>query len=87
MQRNSMTVMCRLLKLVKPLRGTMVLAVAMGVLGHLCAIFVTVTGAIVITGGSWQMALIILPLIALLRGVFHLLEQNRIIILHLNCLR
>lgn len=77
MQRNSMTVMCRLLKLVNPLRGTMVLAVAMGVLGHLCAIFVTVTGAIVITGGSWQMALIILPLIALLRGVFHLLEQNR----------
>lgn len=77
MQRNSMTVMCRLLKLVKPLRGTMVLAVKMGVLGHLCAIFVTVTGAIVITGGSWQMALIILPLIALLRGVFHLLEQNR----------
>lgn len=77
MQRNSMTVMCRLLKLVKPLRRTMVLAVAMGVLGHLCAIFVTVTGAIVITGGSWQMALIILPLIALLRGVFHLLEQNR----------
>lgn len=77
MQRNSMTVMCRLLKLVKPLRGTMVLAVTMGVLGHLCAIFVTVAGAIVITGGSWQMALIILPLIALLRGVFHLLEQNR----------
>lgn len=77
MQRNSMTVMCRLLKLVKPLRGTMVLAVTMGVLGHLCTIFVTVTGAIVITGGSWQMALIILPLIALLRGVFHLLEQNR----------
>lgn len=77
MQRNSMTVMCRLLKLVKPLRGTMVLAVTIGVLGHLCAIFVTVTGAIVITGGSWQMALIILPLIALLRGVFHLLEQNR----------
>lgn len=77
MQRNSMTVMCRLLKLVKPLRRTMVLAVAMGVLGHLCAIFVTVTGAIVITGGSWQMALIILPLIALLRGIFHLLEQNR----------
>lgn len=77
MQRNSMTVMCRLLKLVKPLRGTMVLAVTMGILGHLCAIFVTVTGAIVITGGSWQMALIILPLIALLRGVFHLLEQNR----------
>lgn len=77
MQRNSMTVMRRLLKLVKPLRGTMVLAVTMGVLGHLCAIFVTVTGAIVITGGSWKMALVILPLIALLRGVFHLLEQNR----------
>lgn len=77
MQRNSMTVMRRLLKLVKPLRGTMALAVTMGVLGHLCAIFVTVTGAIVITGGSWKMALVILPLIALLRGVFHLLEQNR----------
>lgn len=87
MQRNSMTVMCRLLKLVKPLRGTMVLAVTMGVLGHLCAIFVTVTGAIVITGGSWQMALIILPLIALLRGVFTCWNRIVIIILPLNCLR
>lgn len=77
MKRSSITVMRRLLTLVKPLTGTMILAVAMGVLGHLCAIFIPVLGGMAITGSSVKMVCIILPVIAVLRGIFHLLEQNR----------
>lgn len=77
MSRSSFAVMKRLLKLVKPLTGTMILAVTMGVLGHLCAIAIPVLGSMVITGGSVKIICIILPIAAVLRGVFHLLEQNR----------
>lgn len=77
MSRSGITVMRRLLKLVKPLAGTMVLAVTMGVLGHLCAIFIPVLGGMVITGTPVKTICIVLPIIAVLRGVFHLLEQNR----------
>lgn len=75
--RNGITVMKQLLKLVKPLTGTIVLAVTMGVLGHLCAIFIPVLGGLAITGASVKTICIVLPVIAVLRGVFHLLEQNR----------
>ena len=77
MNRSGFEVMKRLLQLVKPLAGTMVLAVTMGVLGHLCAIFIPVLGGYAIMGGSVKAICIILPIIAVLRGVFHLLEQNR----------
>ena len=49
----------------------------MGVLGHLCAIFIPVLGGMAITGSSVKTICIILPIIAVLRGIFHLLEQNR----------
>jgi len=75
--RSGITVMKQLLKLVKPLTGTMVLAVTMGVLGHLCAIFIPVLGGYAITGTPIKAICIVLPIIAVLRGVFHLLEQNR----------
>lgn len=75
--RSGITVMKQLLKLVKPLTGTMILAVAMGVLGHFCAIFIPVLGGLAITGTPIKMICIILPIIAILRGVFHFLEQNR----------
>ncbi len=42
MRRSGMQVMMRLVGLVKPLAGFMVLAVAMGTLGHLCATFIPV---------------------------------------------
>ena len=77
MNRSGFEVMKRLLQLVKPLAGTMVLAVTMGVLGHLCAIFIPVLGGYAIMVGSVKAICIILPIIAVLRGVFHLLEQNR----------
>lgn len=44
MKRNGFAVMARLIGLVRPLTGYMVLAVAMGVAGHLCATFLTVLG-------------------------------------------
>ena len=77
MNRSGAEVMRRLLKLVKPLTPTMILAVTMGVLGHLCAIFIPILGALAITGGPVKTICIVLPVIAVLRGVFHLLEQNR----------
>lgn len=77
MNRSGFEVMKRLLKLVKPLTGTMILAVTMGVLGHLCAIAIPTLGGLAITGHSVRTICIILPIVAVLRGVFHLLEQNR----------
>ena len=43
-KRNGFTVMTRLIGLVKPLAGFMVLAIFMGLIGHLCAAFITVFG-------------------------------------------
>ncbi len=42
---SGLKIMARLLVLVKPLTGVMLLGILLGTLGHLCAIFVTVIGA------------------------------------------
>ena len=44
-KRSGFAVMVRLIGLVKPLTGFMVLAVLMGLAGHLCASFITILGA------------------------------------------
>ena len=44
MKRNGFTVMAKLIGLVKPLTGYMILAILMGVAGHLCACFITILG-------------------------------------------
>ena len=44
MKRNGFQIMCRLSGLVKPLAGYMILAITMGLIGHLCAAFITVFG-------------------------------------------
>lgn len=43
-KRSGFTVMVRLIGLVKPLAGYMVLAILMGLAGHLCASFITIFG-------------------------------------------
>ena len=43
-KRSGFTVMMRLVGLVKPLAGYMILAILMGVIGHLCATFITILG-------------------------------------------
>ena len=44
MKRSGFEIMARLIGLVKPLTGYMILAIAMGLIGHLCAAFITVFG-------------------------------------------
>lgn len=44
-KRSGFAVMARLVSLVKPLTGFMVLAILMGLAGHLCASFITILGA------------------------------------------
>ena len=44
MRRNGFQIMMRLAGLVKPLAGYMILAITMGLIGHLCAAFITVFG-------------------------------------------
>ena len=43
-KRSGFTVMARLIGLVRPLAGYMVLAIGMGLVGHLCAAFITIFG-------------------------------------------
>lgn len=44
MKRSHFKVMARLIGLVKPLTGYMILAITMGLIGHLCAAFITIFG-------------------------------------------
>ncbi len=44
MRRSGIAVMARLVGLVKPLTGYMILAITMGLIGHLCAAFITILG-------------------------------------------
>ena len=43
-RRSGFQVMSRLIGLVKPLTGFMLLAILMGLIGHLCAAFITIFG-------------------------------------------
>lgn len=43
-RRGNLNIMFRLIGLIKPLLGFMILAVTMGVIGHLCASFITIFG-------------------------------------------
>lgn len=77
MKRSNFTVMKRLLAMMTPMTGTVVLAVILGVLGHLCAIFIPVLGVYALTGGTLKTISIVLPVLAVSRGIFHFAEQNR----------
>lgn len=80
---NGFKVMLRLIALVKPLTGFMSLAVIMGLLGHLCASFITIFGGIAIlkiVGQNASLELntifIIMFVIAVLRGILRYAEQS-----------
>lgn len=79
---NNFQVVWRMMKLVKPLVLPMCLAIIMGVVGFLCAIGIPVLSAMALFQlvGMYphlplSSLLIILLVIALLRGVFHYIEQ------------
>lgn len=82
-QRSGYKVMLSLIKLVKPLTPYMILAILMGLIGHLCASFITILGGYAILdvlnfniGINLSTIFIIILLCALFRGVFRYIEQS-----------
>lgn len=83
MKRSGLNVMARLIGLVKPMLGFMLLAIAMGLLGNLCATFITVFGGCAILNvlhPEWSMSLgwvfAAVLLFALVRGFLRYAEQS-----------
>jgi len=77
MKRNNFQVMLKLITMAASLKTTMILAVCLGVIGNLCAIFIPVLGTYGLVCGQLKMVFTLLPIIAVCRGIFHYLEQNR----------
>ena len=77
MKQSNVQVMKRLLAMMTPMMGTVILAVILGVLGNLCAIFIPVLGAYALTGSALKPVCIVLPILAVGRGILHYAEQNR----------
>lgn len=82
MKRSGFKVMVRLAGLVRPLTGYMILAIMMGVIGHLCASFITIFGGyaiLQILHPEWSLNLGVLfaavLLFALFRGFLRYAEQ------------
>lgn len=82
-KRSGFTVMARLIRLVKPLSGYMVLAILMGLVGHLCAAFITIFGGFAVldlldfaTPVALKTTFVCVLLFALVRGVFRYAEQS-----------
>lgn len=82
-RRSGLTVMARLIGLVKPLTGFMVLAIAMGLVGNLCASFITIFGGYAVLNLlnfdtplslGWLFAAVLI--FALIRGVLRYAEQS-----------
>ena len=79
MKRSGFNIMTRLIGLVKPLSGYMCLAITMGLIGHLCAAFITVFGgyAIVKVLNDQPTAVLFAAVLifALVRGFLRYAEQ------------
>ncbi len=81
-KRSALQVMLSLIGLVKPLAPVMILAIIMGVIGFLTAIFITVMGALGMatvlglpSGLALKQVFIYLAIFALVRGVLRYAEQ------------
>ncbi len=82
-QRNGFIVMKKLIGLVRPLTGHMILAIIMGLLGNVCATFITVLGGVAlldVLGQSvkltYMTAFVMLVVFALIRGFLRYAEQS-----------
>lgn len=81
-KRSGFAVMARLIGLVQPLTGYMLLAILMGLVGHLCAAFITVFGGYAVLDllglpapAALSTLFAFVLLFALVRGVFRYAEQ------------
>ena len=79
MKRSGFQIMVRLVGLVKPLTGYMILAILMGLIGHLCAAFITVFGGYaignVLNEQPTTVLFTIVLIFALVRGFLRYAEQ------------
>ena len=83
MKRSGFNIMARLIGLVKPLALYMLLAIIMGLIGHLCASFITVFGAVAVTKAlgfdialSFGAITACLIVFAIVRGLLRYAEQS-----------
>lgn len=83
MKRSGLNVMARLIGLVRPMLGFMLLAIVMGLFGNLCATFITVFGGyaiLYVLHPEWSMSLgwvfAAVLLFALVRGFLRYAEQS-----------
>lgn len=78
-RRSALEIMMKLIGLVRPLILIMILAISLGTVGYLCAIFLTILASLsiicVLNGQPVQTLLIIMVVIAVSRGVLHYVEQ------------
>lgn len=75
-KRNGFTVMTHLIGLVRPLAGFMALAIGMGLIGHLCATFITVFGGFAVLNLLGQNAPLSLGVVFACVLVFALLRAG-----------
>ncbi|MBQ8766854.1 MAG: ABC transporter ATP-binding protein, partial [Clostridia bacterium] len=83
MKRSNFNIMARLIRLVKPLAGYMFLAIIMGLIGHLCASFITVFGGVAVVKAlqipvnlSFGAITVCLIVFAVVRGLLRYAEQS-----------
>lgn len=83
MKRSGFNIMTRLIGLVKPLALYMILAIIMGLIGHLCASFITIFGAVAVTKAlgsdialSFGVITLCLIVFAVVRGLLRYAEQS-----------
>ena len=89
-RRSAVKIMFKLIGLIKPLIGVMLLAIILGTLGYLCAIFLTIIASNILLNGlsssivtsttgffakSATTLFVIMVSIAILRGLLHYAEQ------------
>lgn len=77
-RRKGIQIMWQLIGLVVPLLPVMMLAILLGVLGYLCAIFLTILAGYELVGGivnTTPYIFVLLVVLAVLRGVLHYGEQ------------
>ena len=82
-KQSKITVRLRMIKLVRPLTGFMIMAVFFGTMGFLTAEFIPILGGVAVTKAlgsdiplSLKTIFILLPVLAILRAVFRLSEQR-----------
>ncbi len=82
-KRSNLQIIFKLIKLISGLKFKMFLAIFFGFLGHVCALFIPVLGAVGILKAlkfemffSYVEISVLLLLLAVLRGIFRYIEQN-----------